>query len=334
MPPERDRIAVALHDIEPATFERCALIRDWLDDHGVDRVTLLVIPARDLHPLGERSPGDDPLAARAPPSGDSIAQHGFQHERLRRGPISRRALRPSRNGRSAEFVGLDGDETRRAVDAGWRVLKLAGIEPDGFVAPAYAYTPALRRVLPREIPLVGRACCACTAPSRRQRTRAHRLVPAWGMGTESRMRAPSRPPLIRAGSLVCGRTMRLDLHPADLEHPRHMLALEWVLGRAGRRREAITYDELLAAPMSPAGRTRMSLAHGATARLSAGPRAQPRTRAVSAGLGGLEQRGFEGAHARRCGVPEVPQREQVLDRAQQREVVVRFLARGGGLDER
>jgi hypothetical protein len=49
-------IAVALHGIEPATFERCALIRDWLHDHGVSRVTLLVIPARDLHPVGERSP--------------------------------------------------------------------------------------------------------------------------------------------------------------------------------------------------------------------------------------------------------------------------------------
>ena len=44
-------LAVALHDVEPATFERAALIRDWLDDLGVDRVTLLVIPARDLHPL-------------------------------------------------------------------------------------------------------------------------------------------------------------------------------------------------------------------------------------------------------------------------------------------
>jgi hypothetical protein len=33
------------------------------------------------------------------------------------------------------------------VHAGWRVLKLAGIQPDGFVAPAYAYTPALRRTL-------------------------------------------------------------------------------------------------------------------------------------------------------------------------------------------
>ena len=41
-------IAVALHDVEPATFERCALIRDWLSDHGVARATLLVIPAPDL----------------------------------------------------------------------------------------------------------------------------------------------------------------------------------------------------------------------------------------------------------------------------------------------
>src|SRR5271169_1682085 len=49
-------IGVAIHDVEPATWERCALIRDWLDDHGIDRVTLLVIPARDLHPLGERCP--------------------------------------------------------------------------------------------------------------------------------------------------------------------------------------------------------------------------------------------------------------------------------------
>jgi hypothetical protein len=49
-------IAVALHDVEPATVERCALIRDWLDDHGIARVTLLVIPAPDLHPFNDRRP--------------------------------------------------------------------------------------------------------------------------------------------------------------------------------------------------------------------------------------------------------------------------------------
>ena len=72
------------------------------------------------------------------------------------------------------------------------------------------------------------------------------LAPAWGMGTASPLRRVLSPALIRAGSLVCGDTMRLDLHPADLRHPRHMMALEWVLHRAGHRREAITYDELAA----------------------------------------------------------------------------------------
>ena len=49
-------LAVAIHDVEPATFQRCALIRDWLSDLGVERVTLLVIPAPQLHPFPARSP--------------------------------------------------------------------------------------------------------------------------------------------------------------------------------------------------------------------------------------------------------------------------------------
>jgi len=242
----RPRIAVALHDIEPATFERCALMRDWLDDHGVDRVTLLVIPARDLHPLDGRSPEMADWLLDRRRAGDSIAQHGFRHEQLRRGAISRQALAHGRGRRAAEFVGLDGDETRRAVDAGWRVLKLAGLEPEGFVAPAYAYTPELRELLPRRFrwwagllrlhrPL---------APPEGEPRRL--LAPAWGIGTHSPLRRALSPSLIRAGSVLCGHTMRLDLHPADLQHTRYMLALEWILGRAGNKRQAITYDELLA----------------------------------------------------------------------------------------
>jgi len=123
------KIAVALHDVEPATFERCALIRDWLSDHGVDRVTLLVIPARDLHPLGGRCPEMVDWLQERRLAGDSIAQHGFQHVQLRGGQPSQGVL-PTRGRRAAEFVGLDQEETRRAVEAGWRILKLAGIELD------------------------------------------------------------------------------------------------------------------------------------------------------------------------------------------------------------
>ena len=129
-------IAVAIHDVEPATFERCALIRDWLADHGIDRATLLVIPAPDLHPFFQRRPDLAAWLLDCRDRGDAVAQHGFQH---------RRAGAPRRGG--AEFAGMDADATRASIEAGRRVLSLAGVEPRGFVAPEYAYTPALRREL-------------------------------------------------------------------------------------------------------------------------------------------------------------------------------------------
>jgi predicted deacetylase len=261
-------IAVALHDIEPATFDRCARIRDWLDDHGVDRVTLLVVPARDLHPLGERSPEMTRWLTERRSRGDSIAQHGFQHDQLRRPAWTQRMLAPAAGRRrTAEFVGLDGAETRRAVEAGWRVLKLAGIEPDGFVAPAYAYTRALRTTLTTEgtlsvrfrwwagllrlhSALTGQDTTAAGASAAGSGGRAagtqQLLAPAWDVGSEGSLRRMLSPSLIRAGGLLQGQTLRLDLHPADLDRPRHMLALERVLSRAGGRRTAITYDELAA----------------------------------------------------------------------------------------
>jgi predicted deacetylase len=269
VPPSARTIAVALHDIEPATFERCALIRDWLDDHGVDRVTLLVIPARDLHPLHERSPEMVDWLDERRRLGDSIAQHGFQHERLRRASWPSRLPAPARARRGAEFAGLDDAETRRAVEAGWRLLKLAGIEPDGFVAPAYAYTPALRRTLRTRFrwwaSLLGlhgvltleRPRAYATAPdpsSSRQRedpsSAWRRLAPAWSFGVEGLPGRILSPALIRAGGLCAGRTLRLDLHPADLEYPRHMLALEWVLRHTAHRRSAATYDELASAELN------------------------------------------------------------------------------------
>ena len=234
-------IAVALHGIEPATFERCAVIRDWLDDHGVDRVTLLVIPARDLHPIGERSPEMVEWLCERREAGDSIAQHGFQHVRTRRA----RSARVMIGHRPGEFSGLDGDETRRAVHAGWRLMKIAGIEPDGFVAPAYAYTGALRSALRErfswwaELLRVHRCSPAAGIPETAS------LSPAFSLGSGGRLGRTLSPPLLRAGALLPTSTLRLDLHPADLRYARHMMALEWVLLRA-RSRAAVTYRELAA----------------------------------------------------------------------------------------
>jgi predicted deacetylase len=237
-------LAVALHGIEPATFERCALIRDWLDDHGVDRVTLLVIPARDLHPVGERSPEMVHWLSERRRGGDSIAQHGFQHVPLRRGASPRALIARARGAGAGEFVGLDMPETRRAVHAGWRLLKLAGIEPDGFVAPCYAYTPALRQALSFRFRWWAGLLRLHRAPSSADAGGPESLAPAWSLAAGGPVSRTLSPPLLRAGSLLPVSTLRVDLHPADLEHARRMLALEWVLKRAGPSRKAVTYEQL------------------------------------------------------------------------------------------
>ena len=123
---------------------------------------------------------------------------------------------------------MDADATRAIVDAGRRVLALAGVAPRGFVAPAYAYTPALRRELALDfdwwatlLRLVGRDGAA--------------LAPALSLSRSSLR--------VRAGALASGNLLRLDLHPADFDRPRHVLALESVLRRAARR-QPVTYDDL------------------------------------------------------------------------------------------
>ncbi len=233
----RATIAVAVHGIEPATFERCALIRDWLSDHGVDRVTLLVIPARDLHPVGERSPEMVSWLSERNRAGDVIAQHGFQHVPLR-APVSRHLHR------TGEFTDLDTAETRRAVLAGWRVLKLSGIEPDGFVAPAYAYTPSLRETLRERFRWWAGLLRVHRVAHGPGEQRALPLSPAYSLSAAGPLVRGVSPALLRIAALLPTGNLRIDVHPGDLDHPRHMLALEWVLGRNGTRRRAVTYGQL------------------------------------------------------------------------------------------
>lgn len=71
------RLAVSLHAVGPDTLERCALIRDWLADNGVERMTLVVTPPSGVLPfegdladwLAERQTAGDAVVAR-PPSGE------------------------------------------------------------------------------------------------------------------------------------------------------------------------------------------------------------------------------------------------------------------------
>lgn len=206
------RLAVALHDVEPATYERCALIRDWLVDHGVDRATLLVTPARDLHPFDRRSPELAAWLDERRAAGDAIAQHGLSG--------------------ADEFARLGEAETRRAVHAGRRLLHLAGVEPTGFVAPAYAYTPALHAALAQSFDWWAGL-----------REVYRRSIAEPLAATAVSLQRLVSPLAVRGRAALGGEVLRLDVRPADLDSGRHVAALERVLRRSADRR-AVTYDAL------------------------------------------------------------------------------------------
>jgi predicted deacetylase len=231
------RLAVALHDVEPETFGRVMEIRSWLARRGVDRVTLLVIPASGRRPVS----GHAALGAwlrSCVASGDAVAQHGFTHRSTAQAVWPRRVLAGWQGGAAAEFPGLDGGEALARVTRGRAVLEEAGLSVRGFVAPGYAYTRGLRYGLPRSHEWFADLTAV------RIRDRDDIQARALCLGASTPFKRAVSPALVRSLSHAPGRAMRVDVHPADFDHRLHMATLEWLLDRA-RGREAVTYDDLL-----------------------------------------------------------------------------------------
>ena len=232
-------LAVAIHDIEPRSCERTRAIRGWLLERGVIRVTLLVIPAADLHPIGARAPALVAWLRGRVACGDSVAQHGLLHRSTVVPPWPRKLLAGWQGGEAAEFPGLDADETARRVLIGRRLLREIELDPRGFVAPGYAYTRDLRGVLADCFEWFADVRCVQT------RSRGSLNAPALCLGSSTPLKRAVSPAVVRAAARLPGRVMRVDIHPADFDLPRHIATLQSLLDLACGR-DAVTYDELLA----------------------------------------------------------------------------------------
>jgi predicted deacetylase len=233
-------LAVAIHDVEPRSYERSKEIRQWLLEREVLRVTLLVIPAAELHPLGPRAPRLTAWLRGRVAAGDAIAQHGLAHKATAPTRWPRSALTRWQGGPAAEFPGLGPGEAARRVEVGRRLLRDVELEPRGFVAPGYAYTRALRSVLAGSFDWF--------ADLRSVRTGSGGRIPAHALclGNSTPLKRSLSPLIVRAAARAGGgRLLRVDVHPADFELPSHLATLESLL-ELGRGRDAITYDDLAA----------------------------------------------------------------------------------------
>lgn len=238
-------IAVALHDVSPETFLECRRIREWLYSRGIDRATLLAVPASGGEPFYTRCPELATWLKEQAAAGDAIAQHGYEHhQRTRARPLVQWRARLQGAG-SAEFAGLDEQETAAAVARGRRILEQVGIDARGFVAPAYFYTPTLRRELAAAFDWWA-GLVALYAPSDQGGRPRRWLAPAACLGTSTLPKRLLSPPLVIALRHVPTRLLRVDVHPADFVYHRHVAALEHALASA-QSRPAVSYQDVVAA---------------------------------------------------------------------------------------
>jgi predicted deacetylase len=132
-------LCVSLHDVAPATLEECTRAVDFLDSHRLGPVALLVVP--DYHGLG-RADRDRRFASFIESRilrGDEIVLHGYRHADTAPRPrgvrewLTRRIYTNS----EGEFSRLDFEAARTRILRGLVVLRSAGWQTSGFVAPAW-----------------------------------------------------------------------------------------------------------------------------------------------------------------------------------------------------
>jgi uncharacterized protein len=235
-------LLVSIHDVTPALADGVGRLWSLCAERGI-RPALLVVP--DWHgawPL-EAHPTFVGWLREREREGAEIVLHGERHdeEGLPRG--LRDSLRAwGRTAREGEFLTLDGDAAGERIERGLRRLRALGLEPVGFVPPAWLARDATHLAVAK----------AGLAFSEDEHTiRLHRF----GRSLRSPVVRWSARTTVRAfGSVAMARARwiwqrraacpRMAFHPQDLGHPATAGDLAPTLDRWLARHPPISYTAL------------------------------------------------------------------------------------------
>jgi uncharacterized protein len=239
-------LVVSIHDVSPVTRGDVERMLADLRELGTPCVSLLVIP--DHHQRGHFL--DDPAFCEwlraAAKEGHEAVIHGFHHQRARHSgeSIADKITTRFYTQDEGEFYDIDEDDAFTLVTKARAEFRSIGIEPSGFIAPAWLLSVAGERALKRagfsyttRLQTVTdlRNGRAHHAPSlvwsvRSGWRRACSL--AWNASLFRRLRTA---PLLRIG-----------LHPPDIHHAAVWKQALRLTARALPDREATTYGQWIA----------------------------------------------------------------------------------------
>ncbi|HXE56507.1 MAG TPA: polysaccharide deacetylase family protein [Gemmatimonadales bacterium] len=237
-------LLVSIHDVTPALRAGVETLWALCQPRGV-RPALLVVP--DWHgqwPLERHPDFVDWLRARAD-EGAEIVLHGERHDEVGLERTWWDHLRAwGRTAREGEFLTLDREAARERIARGLARLRALGLEPVGFVPPAW---------LAREDGLAAAGDCGLRFAEDERSVRLYPSggrvpAPAWRWSTRRRHRAYGSA-LVSEGRWLFQRrasVVRLALHPPDVSHPVTARAAVRALDRLLRIHRPTRYADLAA----------------------------------------------------------------------------------------
>lgn len=237
MAPEERWITVALHDVAPATWERCERVLAAVREVADVPITLLVVPA--YHGQCSAQPGFEARMSDHVAAGHELALHGYFHCDPQSPCSVTDWLRRRVYTVEGEFATLCEREACERIHLGQRWFAANGWPLHGFVAPAWLmsdgswnavranrellYTSTLTRLhLLRQVTAVRAPCLTWSTRA------AWRRFGSLGWNA-ALLRATRSLPLVRLG-----------LHPDDAQEPAIVRSWQRALARLLEDRRAAT----------------------------------------------------------------------------------------------
>jgi predicted deacetylase len=243
------KLLFSLHDVTPRHFDRLLKIDKFLDDIGIaNRYAMLVVPDFWKEwPIQGFPEFQSWLRAKAD-AGVEIVLHGFTHiDESSHSTLVDRFKANFLTAREGEFLGLDREEATSRLIHGRRVLEAAtGREITSFIAPAWLYGEPAKTALHDLGFTVAEDHWRVWSP-----TTNHILLrsPVISYASRSKARVASSIAWSRIATTVLKPldTVRVALHPHDLDVDSLVVELTRVMSEFLGCREPIRYRDLAAA---------------------------------------------------------------------------------------
>jgi len=232
------KLVVSLHDVSPYTWEASARILEAFP--GVP-MSLLVVP--DHHGRGHflRFPEFCHWLREMVAAGHEAVIHGYFHRRTRgeRETAGTRLLTRMYTADEGEFFDINQPEALALVSLAHAEFQAAGLDPVGFIAPAWLLSAggesALRALGIRYTTRLGSILNFEKGITEHSQSLVWSVRSGWRRGCSLAWNAALFAKLSNAP------LMRIGIHPQDLRHRRVWAQIQRCVDRALERREPTTY---------------------------------------------------------------------------------------------